>query len=117
MNNTTTATKRHSNKLLAEVTTALDAAMTAPFTPARASGCGRAYVCLGRSNDRALVAAVKAACKARGLIFTPKGYGVGSNAIYVGYDNADGRALGRAKAISDVLNAHGISAYDDAACD
>jgi len=113
---TTTATKRPANKLLAEVTTALDAAMAAPFTPARASGCGRAYVCIGRS-DRALVNAVKAACKARGIIFSPKGYGVGSNAIYVGYDNADGRALGRAKAIADVLNAHGISAYDDAASD
>jgi hypothetical protein len=99
-----------------QVLDALKAAQAAPFTPARASGCGRAYVCIS-SSDRALVKAVKDACKTLGLIFTPKGYGVGRNAIYIGYDNADGRALGRSKVFAEVLNAHGISAYDDAACD
>jgi len=117
MNNTAATTKRNATKnKLTEVTSALSAAMAAPFTPARASGCGRAYVCIS-SSDRALVNAVKTACKNLGLIFTPNGYGVGRNAIYIGYDNADGRALARSKAVSDVLNAHGIPAYDDAASD
>jgi hypothetical protein len=49
--------------------------------------------------------------------FQRKGYGVGSNAIYVGYDNASGGPLGKAQAMAEVLKAHGLSAYDDAQAD
>lgn len=89
--------------------------MKAPYVPAQASGCGRAYVCV--SGDRALIRKVKAGCKELGLVFNTQGYGVGKNAIYMGYDNADGRALGRSRAFAAVLSEHGISAYDDAASD
>lgn len=96
---------------------ALRAAQAAPSTPARISGCGRAYVCVGTS-DKALVKALASACKTLGLLFDAKGhYGVGRNSIYIGYDNADGRALGRSKVFAEVLNKHGIPAYDDAAAD
>ncbi len=101
-----------------EVFKALEAAKAAPGTPTRASGCGRAYVCVA-SGDRKLVNAVAEACKKLGLLFERKGhYGVsGRNSIYIGYDNADGRALGRSNAFAEVLNKHGIPAYTDAAAD
>lgn len=102
-------------ELAAKVKAALEAACEAPYSPARASGCGRAYVCV--SGDRATVAAVKAACKPLKLMFLSKAYGTGGNVIYLGYDNADGRALGRSRVFAEVLCAHGISAYDEAVGD
>lgn len=100
---------------MTQVLDALRAAQAAPSSPVRASGCGRAYVCV--SGDKATIKAVAAACKTLGLIFQRVGYGVGSNAIYIGYDNCDGRALGRSEVFAKVLNDHGISAYPDAASD
>jgi len=103
------------SELESKVAVAIREANDAPYIAARASGCGRAYVCV--SGDRALIKAVKKVCEQSGLIFNAQGYGVGKNAIYMGYDNADGRALGRARVFAEVLNRHGIAAYDDAASD
>ena len=93
----------------------LAAAWSAPYEPARSSGCGRAYVCV--SGDRATVHAVSAAAKKLGILFLRKAYGTGKNAIYCGYDNADGRALGKAHAVANALKAAGLSAYDNAVAD
>ena len=98
-----------------DLTPVIRAAMARPFEPARASGCGRAYVVI--TADKPTVNAVSAACKAVGLMFLRKAYGTGNNAIYMGYDNADGRALGKAKAFATALNELGISCYDDAVGD
>ena len=101
----------------AKVLEALKAANAAPFVATPACGCGRAYVTLSSRNDRKTVNAVAAACKALGLLFCRKAYGAGSNAIYVGYDNADGRALAKSEAFAKVLTEHGIPAYSDAVAD
>jgi len=100
-----------------QVLTALSAALEAKFVPAPPSGCGRAYVCISHGADKATLKEIAKACKELRLIFQTKGYGVGNNAIYIGYDNADGRAIGRSKAFAQVLSEHGISAYPDAASD
>lgn len=97
------------------VTEILTVANATPFTPARASGCGRAYVCI--AMDKATIKTVAAACKALNLLFIRKNYGAGDNAIYIGYDNADGRALGKAEAFAAVLNSRGIKCYTDAGSD
>lgn len=94
---------------------AIKAAKDAPYTVDRASGCGRVYVTVG--GDRKTINAVAAACKALGLIFQRKAYYGLRNAIYVGYDNADGRALARGKVFAETLRARGISAYDEACAD
>lgn len=95
---------------------AVKAAKESPFeVPARGFGCGRAYVSVG--GERAEVNAVSAACKKLGLMFLRKAYGTLGNAIYVGYDNADGRALARAEAMATVLKARGLRAYVDAVQD
>lgn len=100
-----------------EVLEALTAAQAAPFAPGPISGCGRAYVCI-TSKDRVVVNAVAAACRSLGLLFERKGhYGTGKNSIYLGYDNADGRALARSRVFAKVLSDRGIPAYDDAVAD
>ena len=100
---------------LAQVTEALQAANAAPFTPSRASGCGRAYVVMTCGKD-SLKLVVKA-CKALGLMYLAKAYGTAGKAIYIGYDNADGKALGKSKVFAAVLNERGLPCYDDAASD
>lgn len=95
-----------------EVVAAVTAAMAAPVAaPSRAYGCGRAYVCV--SEDRATVNAVAAACRTLGVLFVRKNYGAGSNAIYCGYDNADGRATAKANAVQASLKAAGLRCYVD----
>lgn len=100
----------------------LDEARHAPFTPKTGptGGCGRAYVCL-TTSDKAVTRIVANACKVLGLHFEPKGhYGTGRNSIYIGYDNADGRALARSEAFSQSLNASGLEcfkSYTDAVSD
>ncbi len=98
-----------------EIFDAVKAAHAAQFTPAPASGCGRAYVVLacGAAERRA----VATACKALGLMYLPKAYGTAGAAIYMGYDNADGRALGKARAFAAALKDRGIACYDDAVGD
>lgn len=100
-----------------EIADALKSAMSAPFTPhaGPTCGCGRAYVCVSASRPE--ITAFAAACKALGLTFLRKAYGTGGNALYVGYDNADGRALARAKVIADELTKRGLRAYSDAVAD
>jgi hypothetical protein len=78
----------------------------------RASGCGRAYVAV-RGISKAERPAFMAAASAVGFVFMRKAYGTAGDVIYVGYDNADGRALGQAEAIAASLIENGISAYTD----
>jgi len=92
-------------KILAE-------AWAAPYTPERASGCGRVYIALF-GNDRKTMAAIRKAAKAQRILFYSKSQG-GSrlgNTLYVGYDNARGDVLGRGTAIAAALKAAGISCY------
>jgi hypothetical protein len=94
---------------------ALVAAKAAPFvSPGRGYGCGRAYVCVSSTNGKKVINAVAKACKDLGLIFIPKGYNFGNNAIYIGYDNARGNMIAKSEAFAAVLNAKGISCYPDA---
>jgi hypothetical protein len=69
------------------------------------------------SADRATVNAVAAACRKLGVMFLRKNYGAGGNALYCGYDNADGRALAKAEAVAASLKAAGLSCYVDGASD
>lgn len=87
----------------------LAAAMAAPVTPERGIGCGRIYV----SIDTAHARGVQRAAKRLGLIYQKRGHGGTANALYVGYDNCDGRALARGTKIVEVLKAAGIGAYRD----
>jgi hypothetical protein len=99
-----------------EVFAAVAAAFAAPVgAPVRTCGCGRAYVCV--SADRATVNAVAAACRKLGKLFVRKNYGAGGNAIYCGYDNADGVAWARAEAVAASLKAAGVACYTDGASD
>ena len=79
-----------------EVLEALKTANATPFTAGRGFGCGRAYVCV--TADRKMVNLVAAACKTLGLAFLRKAYGTSGNAIYMGYDNANGRATAKSEA-------------------
>ena len=91
---------------------AVKAAYEAPYeAPARGYGCGRAYVRLSSVNSPKTVNAVSAAAKKLGKLFLRKVYGAGSNGLYVGYDNADGKALAKAEAMAKALSARGIPAY------
>jgi hypothetical protein len=78
-----------------EIALALKAANDAKPETVRASGCGRAYIVI--SGERAEINAISAACKKMNLMFLRKAYGVSGPAIYIGYDNASGIALGRTK--------------------
>ena len=99
----------------AEWTKALSAAFAAPYTPKPVSGCGRAYVCLcGISKERR---AVSAAAKTLGLTFLKDAYGTSGDALYIGYDNHDGHALGKADAVAERLKALGVRCYADAVSD
>jgi hypothetical protein len=100
-----------------EVLAALEAAWKVPAVvkSGPTGGCGRAYVCV--SADRVTVNAVAAACRKLGLTFLRKNYGAGGNALYCGYDNADGRALAKAEAVATSLKAAGLDCYVDAASD
>lgn len=97
-----------------DLTQILALANSAPYEPIR-SGCGRAYVVI--TDSKTTVNAVARACKTLGLMFLKKAYGTGNNAIYIGYDNADGRALGKARAFANSLQSSGVSCYDDAVGD
>lgn len=110
---------RRENEMGTTVFEAVRAAFEAPTGPATpACGCGRAYVAV--SGGKATVKAVAAAAAKLGLMFLPKAYGVCGPAFYCGYDNADGRALAKAKAVAASLNAakvEGLRAYVDAVGD
>ena len=92
-----------------EIKTILSAALAAPYVAAPVSGCGRAYVVI--YGDKTVTRALPKIAKELGLIYSK------SLGIYIGYDNADGRALGRAKAVATELKKAGLKAYDDAQAD
>ncbi|MCS7316836.1 MAG: hypothetical protein NZZ41_00740 [Candidatus Dojkabacteria bacterium] len=80
----------------------------------RVIGCCRVYVSVNVPKDQ--VRLLSKACKKHNLIFQKKSYYKDINAIYIGYDNCDGIALGRAEHlvqlfrdnnIAAVMNAHG----------
>ena len=101
---------------------ALRVAQNVPYKPARPSGCGRAYVCVmtpdvDKKAKRKFHQDLLKACAELQLIFNVRGHGVGRNAIYIGYDNCDGKALGRSEAFAKSLCDAGIQAYPDAADD
>lgn len=77
-------------------------------------GCGRAYVCISSAVDRKTLNLIKTSVSQCGLRYLNKAYGVGNRAIYIGYDNADGRALAQAEAIAKNLRDIGIDCYEDA---
>lgn len=95
---------------------AVKAASEAPYvSPGRGYGCGRAYVSI--DADKATINAIAAACSRLGLIFQRKAHYGLRNAIYIGYDNADGRAIAKSQAFAAELNKRGIKAYDSAESD
>ncbi len=77
--------------------------------PERISGCGRVYVVPAKEHKKG----IKAAAKKLGVMYLDSAYGTDKGVIYVGYDNADGRALARGTAIVASLKAVGISCYRD----
>lgn len=99
----------------------LTAALVAPYTSARPSGCGRVYVCVpsttwqGTADQNAQAKAdargIAAAAKKLGKIFQKRSHYGDSNALYVGYDNCTGAELGRGDAIVATLKAAGIDCY------
>jgi hypothetical protein len=92
---------------VAILTEALNAAAVAPRE--RGIGCGRIYVSVSSEHAKG----VAKAAKKLGKIFQKCSHYGTSNALYVGYDNCDGRALAQGTAIVKVLKAHGISCYRD----
>jgi hypothetical protein len=72
-------------------------------------GCCRVYV----SVDKAHAKGVAAACKKLNLIFQKKSHYGASNAVYVGYDNCDGKALAKGSAVVAALKAAGVDCYRD----
>lgn len=101
-------------ELKANVLEALTAAWSAPYTKKTGAfgGCGRVYVSV--SGEREFVNAFAAAAKKLGLIFQRKAHYGLRNALYVGYDNADGNALAKGEAVAEALKARGFSAYSEA---
>jgi len=110
------------------IKTALQAANNAPFQAQRASGCGRAYVVISipkKLEDGSRNAArtktlnlIKKACGEMGLLYLTEVYGCGKvPGIYIGYDNADGRALAKSVVFAETLRQHGIPCYDEAVGD
>jgi hypothetical protein len=79
-------------------------------------GCGRAYVCLSKVPKNVLNAYKKGA-ELAGVRYLNEAYGSGSRALYIGYDNCDGRALSQAKAVAEKLKAIGLPVYWDAVDD
>lgn len=86
----------------------LKTALAAPFT-AEPSCCGRVYVSVDKEHARG----IKAAAKKLGRTFQTSGHYGTRNVLYVGYDNADGKALGQGTAIVASLKAAGIGCYRD----
>lgn len=76
----------------------------------RPSGCGRAYVMLGKVRKNAKAATI---LREEGFKMFPRP-GHSGLCIYVGYDNCTGVPLGKAEAIAKAFRSHGISAGMDA---
>jgi len=76
-----------------------------PVAAERPIGCCRVYVLI--SSEEAAKDVAKAA-KKLGKIYQKKAHYGLSRALYVGYDNMDGMAFARGKAIVGALHAAGI---------
>ena len=85
----------------------LNEATKSHIEPERPLGIGRIYVVVDKAHARG----IGAAAKKLGLIFQMKAHYGMKNALYVGYDNHDGRALARGTRVVEMLKAHGIGAY------
>lgn len=97
--------------MITEIVKAIQNGLQAKSTGPR-GGCGRAYVCF-YDTDRKTLNTIKKAASQCGLRYLPQAYGVLGKSIYVGYDNADGRALAQAEAIAKNLSEIGIKCYND----
>lgn len=73
-------------------------------------GCARVYVAIADDDHAKGIA--KAARKL-GLDFQKRSYYGTRNALYIGYDNLDGRELARGSAVVAALTAAGITCYRD----
>ena len=89
------------------LTEAFESADRAPSEAA--IGCGRIYVSVGGEHAKGIARAAKAL----GKRFQKVSHYGASNALYIGYDNCDGKALAKGTAVVNVLKDHGISCYRD----
>lgn len=78
----------------------------------RGLGCCRVYITFSEEDGKGIAKAAKALQKAgmSSCIFQKKAYYGLSNALYVGYDNCDGKALAKATAMIAKLKEFGIVA-------
>jgi hypothetical protein len=74
----------------------------------RGIGCGRIYVA---GFDKEHAKGIKAAAKELGKIYQGRSHYGDSNALYIGYDNCDGKALARGTFVVATLKAAGIGCY------
>lgn len=96
------------------VIAAIDAAFHQSLAPERGIGCCRVYVCI---RDKEAAKLVAKAAKVRGKIYQKKAHYGLREALYVGYDNCDGRALATGTALVAALKAVGIAAYREEGAD
>jgi hypothetical protein len=87
----------------------LQSAFDAPVTMERGVGCGRIYVVVDKEHAKG----ISTAAKKLGKIFQRTAHYGMKNALYVGYDNCDGRALSRGTKIVETLRAAGIGCHRD----
>ncbi len=82
--------------------------------PERPNGCCRVYVYVDTDDAAQARAVSKVMAEAAQGLATPwlkKPYGVGCDALYVGYDNASGLALAMGRKICNALREIGVRAY------
>ena len=95
---------------------AVTQAANAKSDAVRGYACARWYVRF-YGLDRATRAALVKACKAHELTWLGRDSGRNKDAIYVGYDNADGKAQARAETMAATLKSHGLQCYADGEAD
>lgn len=76
------------------------------------SGCGRVYVEIIKPKIRKN-SAIEKVINSFGYRMTARPYHSGNSRIYVGYDNANGKALREGKQIAKALTEIGVSCYSD----
>ena len=86
----------------------LSDALKKPVVRERPVGCCRVYVSICDDGQAKEIA--KAARKL-GLDFQKRSYYGAKNALYIGYDNLDGKELARGSAVVAALEAAGIACY------
>lgn len=83
-------------------------AFTKPVVAERPLGAARIFVAI---SDPAQAKAIAKAARKLGKVFQKKTCYGDSNAIYIGYDNFDGRDLARGTAVVQALQSAGIASY------